>query len=133
MATIRINIDVSATPAQAWDVIRDVGAIHTRFAPGFVVDTVLEEGARLVKFANGVNVRELIVGIDEDLRRLAYSAVGAGPQHHNASFEVTELPTGRTRIVWTADVLPEAAANTVRGMMEAGARVIQQTLDRLGR
>ena len=133
MATIRINIDVSATTAQAWDVVRDVGAVHTRFAPGFVVDTVLEEGARLVKFANGATVRELIVAVDEDLRRVAYSATGGNLQHHSASFEVTELPTGRTRIVWTADALPEAAAKTVRGIMEAGSRVIQQTLDRLGR
>jgi carbon monoxide dehydrogenase subunit G len=132
MSTIRINIDVSATPTQVWDVIRDVGAVHTRFAPGFVVDTTLEEGARLVKFANGMTVRELIVGSDEDLRRFAYSATGGTTQHHNASFEVTELPSGRTRIVWTADVLPEAAAKAVRGMMEAGSRVIQQTLDRLG-
>ena len=132
MATIRINIDVSATPAQAWDVIRDVGAVHTRFAPGFAVDTVLEEGARLVKFANGVTVRELIVAIDEDLHRVAYSATGGNIRHHNASFEVTGLPAGRTRIVWTADVLPEEAAKTVRTMMDAGSRVIQQTLDRLG-
>jgi hypothetical protein len=132
MATIRINIDVRARPAQAWDVIRDIGAVHTRFAPGFVIDTTLEQGARLVKFANGMTVRELIVGIDEDLRRLAYSATGATAQHHNASFEVTELPNGRTRIVWTADVLPDATANMVRGMMDAGSRVIQQTLDRLG-
>lgn len=133
MASIRINIDVNATPAQVWDVVRDVGAVHTRFAPGFVVDTVLEDGARLVKFANGMTVRERIVDVNDDLRRLAYSAAGDAIQHHSASFEVTELTPGRTRLVWTADVLPEAAAEMMRGMMEAGSAVIHKTLDRLGR
>lgn len=40
-----------------WDAARDVGALHTRLVPGFAVDTQLEEGARIVTFANGV-VRE---------------------------------------------------------------------------
>jgi hypothetical protein len=133
MATIRKNIDVTAPAAEVWDVIRDVGAVHTRFAPGFVVDTVLEDGARVVKFANGVSVRELIVGIDDDLRRLAYAATGGIAQHHNASFEVIALSADRTRIVWTTDVLPEAAAKTAGAMIEAGSAAIVQTLNRLGR
>ena len=133
MATIRKVIDVSAPATQVWDVIRDVGAVHTRFAPGFVLDTVLEEGARVVKFANGMNIREVIVGVDENLKRLAYSATGGSTQHHNASFEVIELAPGRTRIVWTADVLPEPTAKVIDGMMEAGSAVILRTLSQRAR
>ena len=48
MATIRKELTLSASPAQVWDVIRDVGAIHRRLAPGFVTDTRLEEGVRVV-------------------------------------------------------------------------------------
>jgi hypothetical protein len=133
MATIRKHIDVNATAEHVWDVIRDVGAVHTRFASGFVVDTVLEEGARLVKFANGVTVRELIVGVNDELRRLAYAAVGGMAQHHNASFEVVPLSADRTRIVWTTDVLPESAAKTIGAMIDAGSAAILETLNKSGR
>jgi hypothetical protein len=133
MATIRKIIDVIAPAAQVWDIIRDVGAVHTRFVPGFVIDTTLEDGARVVKFANGMTVRELIVGVDDELRRLAYAATGGISQHHNASFEVVELSAERTRIVWTTDVLPESAAKIVGQMIEAGSAAIAQSLNGLGR
>src|ERR1051325_8434771 len=59
MATIRKEILINAPADKVWDVIRDIGAVHTRFAPGFVVDTRLEEGgaARIVTFANGIIAR----------------------------------------------------------------------------
>ena len=36
MASIRREIVIEARPADVWDAIRDVGAVHTRLAPGFV-------------------------------------------------------------------------------------------------
>jgi hypothetical protein len=79
MATIRKETLVQAAPEAVWDVIRDVGAVHRRLAPGFVTDTRLEEGARVVTFANGVVARELIVTVEEDMRRLVWSVVVAEP------------------------------------------------------
>lgn len=58
MATIRREIALKATVEQVWDVLRDIGALHTRLVPGFVVDTKLEPGARVVTFANGRVARE---------------------------------------------------------------------------
>ncbi|HEY5831235.1 MAG TPA: SRPBCC family protein, partial [Hyphomicrobiaceae bacterium] len=39
MASIRKEIMIEARAGDVWDAIRDVGAIHQRLAPGFVVDT----------------------------------------------------------------------------------------------
>ncbi|HWO03250.1 MAG TPA: SRPBCC family protein, partial [Methylomirabilota bacterium] len=39
MASIRQEIHVEAGAEQVWDAIADVGAVHTRLAPGFVIDT----------------------------------------------------------------------------------------------
>ena len=61
MATIRKEMTLRANPAQVWDAVRDVGAIHTRLAPDFVTDVKLEGGARIVTFANGKVAKELIV------------------------------------------------------------------------
>ena len=86
--TIRTETHIAAPPEQVWDAIRDVGAPHIRLAPGFVVDTRMEEGARIVTFASGLVAREVILGLDDTHRRLAYSAAGGAVRHHAASMEV---------------------------------------------
>src|SRR6267142_5668140 len=88
MASIRKEIFVDARAESVWAAIRDVGALHTRLVPGFVVDTRLEGDARIVTFGNGMVVRELIVDLDDAARRLAWSARGGRLTHHNASVQV---------------------------------------------
>lgn len=127
MASIRREIRLSAGPDEVWEVVRDVGSVHTRFAPGFVVDTRLEAGARVVTFANGFVARELIVDVDDSRRRLAYSAQSERLSHHNASFQVLE-DGGRSCLVWIADLLPEAAAPVIAGMMDEGLKAIGAAL-----
>ena len=108
MASIYKDVHITASPEAVWDVVRDVGAVHTRFAPGFVVDVVLEEDARRVTFGNGLVAREVFVTLDEARRRLVYSVRSERMEHHNASFQVFADGEG-SRLVWIADVLPEAA------------------------
>ena len=110
MASIRKEILTTASPADAWAAIRDVGALHHRLVPGFVVDTRLEPGARIVTFANGMIVNELIVDLDDDARRLAWSAVGGRLTHHNASVQV--FPLGE--IVGWAKAAEALRVGTVR-------------------
>ena len=126
MASIRKETQLPVSAADVWDVVRDVGAVHTRFAPGFVTDTTLEDGARVVTFANGLVARELIVDVDDRARRLAYAAVGGRLTHHNASFQVLEEDCDRSRLVWVADLLPDALAPVIDGMMTAGVEAIQR-------
>jgi len=130
MASIRKSLVVAAEPETVWAAIRDVGAIHERLARGFVTATELEDDTRQVTFANGMTVRERIVTIDDDRRRLVYAVVGGGrTTHHNASFEVIDDGGARTRIVWTTDLLPDAAAPAVNVMMDGGLDAIRQTLE----
>src|SRR5713226_2194559 len=105
MASIRKEILLQSSPEKVWAAVRDVGALHHRLVPGFVVDTRLEEGARIVTFGNGLVVKELIVDLDDAARRLAWAAVGGQMTHHNASAQVFPDGTG-SRIVWIADLLP---------------------------
>jgi len=130
MATIRKEITVKATVGQVWDAIRDLGALHTRLVPGFVVDTRLEPGARVVTFANGRVAREIIVTIDEDARRLVWSAAGERLAHHNASAQALENADGTTRIVWIADLLPDSMAAPIDQMMDHGMAAMKTALDR---
>ena len=129
MASLIKEFVVDSPPEAVWDVVRDVGAVHTRLAPGVVVDTRLEPGARVVRFANGLVLHELIVTVDDARRRLVYSSIGGQATHHNASVQV--LPEGArgSRFVWTTDLLPDELAPAVDQMMTAGIAVIRKTLE----
>jgi carbon monoxide dehydrogenase subunit G len=128
MASIFKESVVRAPAAKVWDAVRDVGAVASRLAPGFVTHCELQDGARMVTFANGLTVREVIVGLDETRRRLAYSATGGRAAHHNASIQVVE-EGNHTRFLWTADVLPDEVAPMIDGMMEAGLKAMTASLE----
>ena len=68
--------------------------------------------------------------IDHDARRLVWSATGGMLTHHNGSAQVFEDPDSRTRIVWMADLLPDAAADAIDQMMRHGMTAMQSALDR---
>jgi len=125
MASIRKEIPLDARPEEVWDAVRDIGALHTRLVPGFVTDTRLEEGARVVTFGNGMIVREVIVDLDDQARRLVWSAKGR-LTHHNASAQVFPDGDQRTKLIWTADLLPNELASDIRAMMEMGAAAMQK-------
>lgn len=128
MATIRKELWTSRRPDAVWDALADIGALHTRLVPGFVVDTQLEPGARVVTFGNGMVVREPIVSVDPVLRRVVWTAEVETFRHYNGAAEV--VPDGNgSRVTWTADVLPDDAAPMVRAMMEQGMAAMKQALD----
>jgi len=129
MASIRKEILLESSAENVWAAVRDVGALHHRLVPGFVVDTRLEEGARVVTFGNGMVVRELIVDLDDDARRLAWSAQGGRLSHHNASVQVFADGARRCRLVWIADLLPNELAGDIRAMIDQAAAVMKKTLD----
>jgi hypothetical protein len=131
MASIRKEILTNAGADDVWAAIRDIGALHTRLVPGFVVDTRLESGARMVTFGNGMEVRELIVDVDDDARRLVWSAVGGRLTHHNASVQVFPTAGNGSRVVWVADLLPNDMKAPIEGMIAQGMAVMKTTLDRL--
>jgi carbon monoxide dehydrogenase subunit G len=129
MASIHREVRIPAPPDEVWDALCDLGALHTRLAPGFVVDTRLENGARTVTFANGVVAREVIVDVDERSRRVVWSAAGGRLTHHNASAQVFS-DGGHTRFVWIADLLPDEMAPVIAAMMDQGLAAIQRTFER---
>ena len=133
MGSIRRQIVTSANPDAVWDAIRDIGALHTRLVPGFVIDTKLEPGARVVTFGNGMVVKEPIVDIDDAQRRLVWGAIGGPLTHYNGAVQVFAEGRGESRVVWTADFLPNEASGQLGAMIEQGMAVMKKTLDQSAR
>jgi hypothetical protein len=129
MARIHEEILIDAEPADVWAALSDWGAVHEKLVPGFVVDTQLDGEDRIVTFGNGVVVREVLLDLDEQARRLAWTIVDERYSHHTGCAQVFPAGAGRTRFVWIAYVLPEQTAATTAAMMAQGTRIVKQTLE----
>jgi len=129
MASVHREIVIERPASEVWAALADVGALHTRLAPGFVTDCRLEPGARVVTFANGLVARELIVDVDDDRRRVAWSVVGGRLSHHNASAQVFDDGGSATRFVWIADFLPDEHAPAIAAMIEQGMKAMKAHLE----
>lgn len=127
MASIRKEFDLPVSPDAVWAAFKDIGAVHTRLAKGFVTDCRMDGADRIVTFVNGLVAREVIVDVDDRARRIVYSARSERLQHHNASFTVRAQGEG-ARVVWVADLLPDAMAQPIETMMEWGVTAMRKTL-----
>ena len=130
MGSICKEILIRAASDAVWSAIRDIGALHTRLVPGFVIDTRLEPGARIVTFGNGMVLREPIIAVDDKARRLVWSAEGEPFTHYNASLQVFAEGGDATRVVWIADFLPDEVASNQQAAMETALEIMKTTLDR---
>lgn len=130
MAPIYKEIFVEATPESARDAVRDVGAVHRRLVPGYVVNTRLEGDERILTFADGGVARELIMMIDEERHRLAYAVIEARMPltRHHASLQIFAEGEG-SRLVWITDALPHERAAEIAARVERGAEIMKQTLE----
>jgi hypothetical protein len=129
MASTRVEALIDATPEQVWSALRDWGALHERLAPGFATDTRLDGTDRIVTFFNGSVLREVLVDLDDDARRLVWSIVDGPYTHHNAAAQVFAEGPDSCRFVWIADLLPDALAERTTELMRRGTAVIKQTLE----
>jgi uncharacterized protein YndB with AHSA1/START domain len=132
MASIRKERTIEATPEAVWEALSDWGALHVRLVPGFVVDTRLDGADRIVTFFNDAVARERLVNLDHDDRRLVWSIVDGPYSHHNGAAQVLADDDGTTRFVWTADLLPDEAAEGTATMMEQGIETAKRTLEASG-
>lgn len=134
---VRIELSIGANADDVWAVVRDFVAGPLRMAPGYVVETKVidtQDGTdtRVVTFASGAVVRERLVAVDDQQRRIVYAVIGdtMRPDHDNASMQVYADGENRSRFVWIHDVLPDDLAMPLRAAMEQGGDVIKRTLER---
>jgi hypothetical protein len=128
MATVHHELRLDVDPALAWEALRDFGSADRLF-PRVVTAARLEGRERVVTFADGSTVREVLVTCDDDARRLVYAAVGSAvATHHNAAFAVRGGARGGAVITWTTDVLPDALEAPIAARMRAGAAALRRAL-----
>ena len=129
MATLRKQIAIETGATNVWSAVRDFGEVHTRVAPGFLTALEMDKGDRVITFFNGLVARERLITRDDEQCRLVYTVVEGRPSHYNAAVQVFPEGEGRSRLVWTIDILPDELAPTVGGMMEHALPIMKKTLE----
>ena len=114
MASIHNDVPLNAPARDVWDAVRDFGALHRRLAPGFVTACTLDGDARIVTFANGSVAREVLVDCNDARQRLVYAIANERLKHYSASVQVIADGDGKSRLLWTIDMLPNELAAYVQ-------------------
>lgn len=129
MASIHIESPVAVSADTAWRALRRVDRADELFAP--VLDAANMHGdVRTVHFANGPQLHERIIDVDESARRVAYSVLDSpGLTYHHASMQIVEDGPQRCRFVWTTDFLPAESAPNLRPVIEAGTKALKANLE----
>lgn len=130
MATIVKEATIETSAASVWDAVRDFAAVHTRLAPGFVMDAKMDGPDRMVTFVSGNTVREVLIDCDDARKRLAYSIVNERFKHHSASVQIVDDGPHRCRFIWTADMLPNELAPFIDSQMDLGMAAMKKNLER---
>lgn len=128
MASIHREIGVAAPAEAVWAALRDVGNPHRLFR-GVLADARLDGDVRTVVFVDGAVVRERIVAVDDDRRRVAYAVLKDGLVHHSAAMQVLADGPDRSRFAWTTDILPDALVAVFGPRIEQGLAALRATVE----
>ena len=129
MAAIHHETAVEVSAVEAWASLRQVGEAHVLFAPVLTAGH-LDGERRTVTFANGMTVRERILDLDEERRRVAYTVLDApGLAYHHASMQIDDEGPGRCRFLWVTDFLPAEARDSLMPLIEQGSAALKANLE----
>jgi uncharacterized protein YndB with AHSA1/START domain len=131
VASIRKEIQIDAPPEKVWAALRDFGALHERLVPGFVTDCRMDGDDRIVTFASGAVMREVLIDLDDEAQRLVWSIVDGPYKHHNGAAQVSPDGEDGTRFVWVSDLLPddEELVRLTGESMQTGVETVKKTLE----
>ena len=130
MATIHEEVLIDVEPAAAWSALADWGALHERLARGFVIDTRLDGADRIVTFASGVELREVLITSDAEARRLVWSVVGGPYTHHNGAAQISRRRTARRGSSGSPTSCPPRRRQPTAQAMRLGLAAMKETLER---
>lgn len=104
MPTIYRETRINAPVDDVWSALEDVGAINRLI--DFLGEVTVDGDERTCELGEGL-LKELIVAVDSELRRVAYSIEESpfGFRHHSASMQAVPDADG-TKLVWWTDFQP---------------------------
>jgi carbon monoxide dehydrogenase subunit G len=130
VSSIVRTIPVAIPADDAWRRLADVGNIDQLLS--FLGDVTVDGDRRHCSLGDMGDLDEIILGVDHDNRRVAYTIVSAPLpfEHHSAAMQVQPDGHGGTVLSWTTDFLPAALAPQVEALVDEGVRSLTEKLGR---
>ncbi|MBM7368075.1 SRPBCC family protein [Gordonia hydrophobica] len=118
MSTLRSSVLLQHDADTVWAVVRDTSAV-SRWFPA-ITSSSGEAHRRTVVLADGSTLVEDIVTLDDDLRRMQYSAVdGDLPiDRHLGTVDVFDLGDGRSFLVYSTEITPDSFAGAFHSAID---------------
>jgi hypothetical protein len=126
---VTADTQIMASADVVWDAVRDVYNVDTRLVPGMVTKVERDGDVRRVTFASGYVVTERIISIDDEARRVTYSAFGGRATHHLATMQVIADGSARSRVVWRTEFMPAELRPFIEQNMGQGSAIMKQHLE----
>jgi len=111
VTTIYLETSLNLSADDLWNKVADVGGISS------LLDVIMESSCdgdtRTCVTADGGTLKETILGVDHQNRRVAYTITESpfGLEFHAASMQVIDQGHGKSALRWITDIKPDAAAD----------------------
>lgn len=112
MATIHKKFKINAPIDRVWSKMSDLAGVHSLL--GMLTNAKVDGDTRVCQTQDGVSLKELIVSVDKEQKRLVYAIVESlfNFEFNSASWQV--IPDGdRTIFEWYTDLKPDNLAETI--------------------
>ncbi|ONM46704.1 SRPBCC family protein [Nocardia donostiensis] len=111
MATLRSHVLIDQSPDAVWQLVRDVPGI-SRWFPAIIASTG-DQQRRTVTLQDGSRLEEIVVTLDDQLRRLQYRVVdGDLPiTDHLGTVDVLDVGEDRALVVYSTEIEPADLAD----------------------
>lgn len=126
MATVQYAVELDVSAEIAWSILRELKQPQLAFGP-LVTGCRVDDDVRIVTFASGLEVRERIITLDDESRRVCWTVLDRF-DHYNAAISIIDRDDGRSIMLWICDVLPDDRAGAVRDLMMQGSEAFQRNV-----
>jgi polyketide cyclase/dehydrase/lipid transport protein len=130
VATIFKEARVDVPVEQLWSALSDLGNVDRLLS--YLQSAEMDGEFRSCSMGDGADLRELIVSVDPERRRIAYSVVEAPFEfeHHNASWRAV-ADGDQSVFVWETDVKPDSVVAALEPLIDQSIADIQAAVESL--
>ncbi len=113
MASINLKATLAISADELWSQVKDVGGLSTLL--DIISDSSVDGDQRSCTMADGAELSETIIGVDDEHRRVAYTITDSPfpIQVHAASMQVSDAGGGKSTFQWITDVKPDELADAL--------------------
>ena len=128
IATIYREAEIDVSVDKLWEALSDVANVDKLLS--YLESAEIDGDFRTCAMDGGGELRELIVSIDQERRRVAYSIVEGpfGFEHHSSSWRAV-ADGDKAVFIWETDVMPHSIAEVLEPVIDQSINDIRDAIE----